>query len=129
MKFGCPLCDATIVGDNEKVLSAELRDHLAAAHKLNMPEMRKTGSDMGKGKLAFGTKQTVMGKKGEGAFGAEEHGKAHLKERSKKGASGPQKEISVRCPFCDARVEGADSDEETNLLKKHMVVEHGIPLM
>ncbi len=126
MKFGCPLCGEAIIGNNEKTLSAELRDHLSATHKLNVPGTRTSGREMGKGKEAFGAKETVQGSKDEGAFGVEVHGKEHRKERAKKGALGPQPEISVMCPFCDARIESGDADEMTSLLRKHMEEEHSL---
>jgi len=124
MKFGCPMCDASIIGPNEKVLSAELRDHLAAAHKLDVPASRASGRVMGKGKDAFGAKSTVAGKKVEDAFGAEAHGREHRLERVKSKKMGLTPVISVICPFCDARIEGADEEEETNLVRQHMMEEH-----
>lgn len=115
----CPKCDEKLQGNNERELSAEFRDHLSSAHKMNAP---KPGYH--KGELAYGTEPSIVGAQVEGTYGAEIHGKKHLEERRKKGTLGTSENVEMRCPFCGALVIGSDEDEITDLVKGHFASKH-----
>ncbi len=111
----CPICNERLMGKDEPSLSGEFKNHLVMTHKMKFEK-----SSTGKGDLAYGASKTIEGAKVEGAYGAEIHGKKHLEERKKKGSTGPQETIKVRCPVDGALIVGVDEDEVSELVKSHM---------
>ncbi len=107
------------MGKDEQSLSGEFGNHLIATHKMKLPE-----KGAGKGELAYGAAPTISGPKVEGTYGAEVHGKPHLEERKKKGTTGPQEYVKVRCPMDGTLFVGVDEDEVSDLLKSHVKTEH-----
>jgi len=107
------------MGRDEPSLTSEFRNHLIKAHQMDLPK-----SALGKGELGYGAAPTISGPKVEGSYGTEVHGKQHLEERKQKGTLGPQEYIKVRCPMDGTLFVGADEDEVSDLIKKHVKAEH-----